>query len=86
MRPRFTLFIDYRQANLRIGLKLIFKYIWIFPNLPTNIKVYLVIQKSTNKYSIIFVLGKWHKYKYEYTPKYLYDLHKNLSFFGKIPT
>ena len=31
----------------------------------TNIRIYLVVKKSRNKYPNIFVLGKWHKYKYK---------------------
>lgn len=37
----------------------------IFKNTQTNIQIYSVVQKSTNKYPNTFVLGKWHKYKYE---------------------
>ena len=42
-----------------------FKYIRIFKNLRMNNQIYLVVQKSTNEYPNLFILGKWHKYKYE---------------------
>ena len=50
---------------LKQGSEQVFKYIQIFENLRTNIPVYSVVQKSTNEYPNIFVLGKWHEYKYE---------------------
>lgn len=37
----------------------------IFKNTQTNVQIYSVVHKSTNKYPNTFVLGKWHKYKYE---------------------
>ena len=59
----FSLKIDSRI--LKYGSEQIFKYIRIFENLQTNIRIYSVVQKSTNEYPNIFVLGKWHEYKYE---------------------
>ena len=47
---------------LKLGSEEIFKYILTLKNLQTNIQIYLVVQKSTNEYLNIFVLGKWHKY------------------------
>ena len=54
----------YRQI-LEQGSEQIFKYIRISKNLRTNIRIYSVVQKSTNEYPNIFVLGKWHEYEYE---------------------
>ena len=45
--------------------KQIFKYVWIVKILQTNIWIYSVVQKATNEYPNIFVLGKLHEYKYE---------------------
>ena len=50
---------------LKKGSEQIFKYIWIFENLQTNIRMYSVVQKSTNEYTNIFILGKWHEYEYK---------------------
>ena len=43
----------------------IIKYIRISKNLQTNIQIYLLVQKSTNEYPNIIVLGKWHKCEYK---------------------
>ena len=46
-------------------------------NLQTNIEIYLVIQISTNEYPNIFLLGKWHEYKYkEYFMTILFEYYK----------
>ena len=45
--------------------EIISKYIKIFKNLQTHIQIHLVVQKSTNECSNIFLLGNWHKYEYE---------------------
>ena len=65
IRPKFTLLIKNRQANSRIRFGanvLIYSdklFFW------TYIRTYSVVQKSTNKYPNILVLGKWHKYNYK---------------------
>ena len=51
---------------LKQSFNQIFQYIWIFKNLQTNISIYSVVQKSTNEYPNIVVLGKWHEYKCKY--------------------
>ena len=62
---KFFLLKIYRKIlKKKKGLEQIFKYIGIFKNLQTNIQLYLRVQKSTNEYPNIFVLGKCHKYKY----------------------
>ena len=53
------------KQMLEKGYEQTFKYIWIFKKLRTNIQIYWIVQKSTNKYPNIFVLWKWHKYKYK---------------------
>ena len=50
---------------LQEGLEQIFEFIWIFMNLQMNIRIYLVVQKPTNIYPNIFLLGKGHEYEYE---------------------
>ena len=59
----FSLTID--SWILKKGSEQILKYNRIFENLRTNIQIYSVVKKSTNKYPNIFILGKWHKYEYE---------------------
>ena len=56
-------FIKKNQANIRIGFWTNIQIYLIFKNLQMNIWIYSVIQKSTNQYLNIFVLGKWHEYE-----------------------
>ena len=59
----FSLKIDIHI--IKKGSEQIFKYNQIFENLRMNIRIYSVVQNSTNEYPNIFVLEKLHKYKYE---------------------